>query len=294
LERAEVSAVETIDIDLIDLVARLRPVDETAIPALAASLAKDGLLQPIGVRRSGQLGQRFTLIWGAHRLMAAQSLGWRAIQARVYAAKDMPDGVSATELEAMENLSRAELSPYDRAMTVAALRAEMLRAAGLVGEQDARTVGGFAKAESTDSANLAVSNLAERIGVSTRVVERDLKLAKTLQPALATAARGKEGWTNASVVTSLSELPAEEQLSLASWLIENPQAALRDALVAIKPSSASTLTSQDKAVNAVTNGFTKVKAERQPLVLHELFKTMTDAKRAEFVQMIANAGGDGQ
>jgi ParB family transcriptional regulator, chromosome partitioning protein len=276
-----VSAVETIDIDLIDLGVRLRPVDEAAIPALAASIKNEGLLQAIGLVRSGQLGKRFTLIWGAHRLAAVRHLGMTTISARVYAAKDLPDGVSVTELEALENLSRAELSPYDRAMTVKGLRAEMLRAAGLEKGQDARTVGGFAKDDSTESVNLTVSDIAIRLGVSKIAVERDLALAKNLQSALATAARGRDGWRNASVVTACAKLAVEQQMQLIGWLSANLEGSLKNALGTLAPDTVST--PSDKATKAVLGNFERVRTQDRVAVVGQLCQALTPGQRKELL-----------
>lgn len=276
-----------VDINLIDIGARLRPVDDAVLESLAASIKAEGLLQPIGLRRSGQMGKRYTLIWGAHRLAAAKSVGGERITARVYEAKDMPAGVSAVEMEALENLSRAELSPYDRAMTVTALRTEMLRAAGLEEGQSAKALGGMARHDDSANANLALADLASRIGASLTSVNRDLKLAKNLQPTLATSARGKDGWTNASVVIALSKLKAEEQLDVAEWLVENPEATLKDALASVKPFDQATLSEEDRVLNAIEGRFARVMGAFRPIFVARLFAQLSPAHQAQVLADLA-------
>jgi ParB family transcriptional regulator, chromosome partitioning protein len=278
--------VEIVEIDLIDMGTRLRPVDEAAVPALATSLDKEGLLQAIGLRRSGQMGARYTLIWGAHRLAAARSLGWTWLSAKVYAAKDLPEGVSAVELEALENLSRSELSPYDRAMTVAGLLAAMREAAGLQDGQDARAIGGFARDEDAEPVNFTVSDLATRIGMSLPAVEKSLKLAKDLQPALANAARGREDWTTGAVIVVLSRLVPELQLQLVGWLVANPEGSLKAALSTLEVGASATLPAADKAVNAVTNNWRSVRPAERVAVLGQLIAFLTPGQRKELLVVL--------
>lgn len=96
--------------DDIDVVNRLRPVTETGVEAVLASMAEEGQLQPIVV--NGRYDPP-RLIIGAHRLEAARRLGMR-IRAEVVDAED----TEARLMEVDENLFRAELEPLDRAMFI--------------------------------------------------------------------------------------------------------------------------------------------------------------------------------
>lgn len=81
---------------------------------LEASLEQPtGLLQPISVRRKAG---RYELIAGERRLRAARNLGWTAIPAVV---RELSDAEAAT-LAGVENLQRADLTPWEEADLYAA------------------------------------------------------------------------------------------------------------------------------------------------------------------------------
>jgi ParB-like nuclease domain len=317
--------VKTVEIDLIDMSTRLRPVDEAAVPALANSLDKEGLLQAIGLRRGGQMGARYTLIWGAHRLAAARSLGWTWLSAKVYAAKDLPEGVSAVELEALENLSRSELSPYDRAMTIAGLLKAMREAAGLTEGQDGRAynAANFEPETAFDSGDAPISTnfvdlVAERIGVGFRTIEDALKLARNLRPDTAAAMRPRDGWKIASIVQACASLKdrlidprdpekgkmphGSGQDALIAWLDANPKGSLKEALSALEVEPAEISPSQ-KAANAVNNSWRKIRPSERVAVLGQLIDGLTPGQRKELLVVLdatwqadalAAVGGDDQ
>lgn len=299
------SDVTLIDIDTIDIGPRLRPVDGSAVPTLADSLKRDGLLQAIGVRRSAVMGGRNTLIWGAHRLDAAKHLNWTQIPARVYAASDLPKGVSATELEALENLSRTELAPYDRAMTIAGLLKAMREAAGLTEGQDGRAYNGANFEPETDlddgvatkTVNFTVL-VAQRVGLSETSVEKITALARNLRPDTAAAMRGREGWETASVVLACASLkdrlidpmdPTKGKMrhgsgqdALITWLAANPKGGLRAALIALEIGGVEATPAQ-KAVNAVNNNWRNVPDRERVGVLGKLIGDLTPALRREIL-----------
>ncbi|MEL6586793.1 MAG: ParB N-terminal domain-containing protein [Pseudomonadota bacterium] len=94
---------------------RQRPLSEAAVAALVTSIEAEGLQNPIIVRRVPKKGDRpagFTLISGAHRLAAAQQLGWVEIPAAAYECSV----AQARAMEIDENLIRRELAPLDLAV----------------------------------------------------------------------------------------------------------------------------------------------------------------------------------
>jgi len=98
---------------------RIRPVDEDHAKAIAASIASEGLLNPITVRHTPNAkGGKYTLVAGAHRLRAIEINGAEAIGAVLVKA----DKDSALLLEVAENLFRNELSVIDRAVFVQTYR----------------------------------------------------------------------------------------------------------------------------------------------------------------------------
>lgn len=82
--------------------------DEYELSLLSESIKQNGLLQPITVRRTGD---GYELIAGERRLRAAKLAGLKTIPAIVYEVSDE----SAAIYTLIENLQRADLSPFDEA-----------------------------------------------------------------------------------------------------------------------------------------------------------------------------------
>ena len=89
---------------------RLREsIDGERLGALADDMAAQGQLQPIGLR--GPLeGERWEIIWGHRRFLAAQLLRWPTIEAKLYPA-DFDPLLAAVA----ENNNREEMTPLDEA-----------------------------------------------------------------------------------------------------------------------------------------------------------------------------------
>ncbi len=97
---------------------------------LKASIATDGLLQPVVVRR---VGEGFELIAGERRFRACKSLGWTQIPAIVRTARDEQQLVLAL----VENLQRRDLNAIEESKGYRALLDEF----GITHEEIARRVG---------------------------------------------------------------------------------------------------------------------------------------------------------
>jgi ParB/RepB/Spo0J family partition protein len=91
-------------------------IDPAALGELTDSLATDGLLQPIGLRGPGSDG-RYEIVWGHRRYLAARSLGWTTIAARICAPDTSPILARMTE-----NFQRTNLNPREEALAIEALR----------------------------------------------------------------------------------------------------------------------------------------------------------------------------
>ena len=85
--------------------------DDVALAALADSIKKHGLLQPISVRMiTKSNGSRyFELIAGERRLRAIKMLGWESVPARII---DMTENESG-EMALIENIMREELNVFE-------------------------------------------------------------------------------------------------------------------------------------------------------------------------------------
>lgn len=89
-------------------------VDQASLEALAASIARHGLINPITVKT---IGERYELIAGARRLTAHQMLGRQRIRATIL--DDQSNGHFV--LTVIENLQRANLSPMEEAAACAVM-----------------------------------------------------------------------------------------------------------------------------------------------------------------------------
>jgi ParB family chromosome partitioning protein len=94
---------------------RLRRLRPEVVDELAESMRVNGLINPITLRPHPGTG--FILVAGRHRYEAAKKLKWPSIWAHIL------EGVDAAQAEIVEideNLIRAELSPAETAMHLAA------------------------------------------------------------------------------------------------------------------------------------------------------------------------------
>ena len=90
--------------------------DSDAIEQLAASIAANGLLQPILVRPGAHPG-RYELIAGERRLRACRALGMEAVPGIVRPVERVDSAVLAL----VENLQRADLNYFEEAEAIASL-----------------------------------------------------------------------------------------------------------------------------------------------------------------------------
>lgn len=124
------------------------------IDALAASLDRYGLIQPIVVDAEHRL------IAGGRRLLAARFLGWTEIDVRAYG--DLSEA-ERREIELEENLRRKDLTPYERSKTMverATVAAEALR-----GEAEFSSHSDENSREGRPSKPDARDKVASRIGI---------------------------------------------------------------------------------------------------------------------------------
>ncbi|OYD82319.1 ParB/RepB/Spo0J family partition protein [Azospirillum brasilense] len=91
-----------------------RRFDEADLAALTESIRKHGLQQPIGVRELGP--SRFQLVFGERRLRAVRALGQQTVPCIL-----VPDGIDTAEVAVVENVLRADLTPFEEADAFVAL-----------------------------------------------------------------------------------------------------------------------------------------------------------------------------
>ena len=89
--------------------------DKAALEELAASIAENGLLQPILVREYGD--SRYQIIAGERRFRASKLAGLSEIPAIILEKDDR----KVAEIALIENIQREDLNPVEEAMAFRAL-----------------------------------------------------------------------------------------------------------------------------------------------------------------------------
>ena len=195
--------LEEVTVDRITVPKRLRAVDQDWVDLYAVSIAENGLQQPIQVRRTA-FG--WELIAGAHRLAAVRQIALPSIAASVWEAT--PDEARLMEID--ENLHRRELSPFDRAKSLAERQAVWLR----LHPETARGKAGAAKRHhATDNLSFA-SSAAEKVGLSERSIRRAIALWNALSPSVREAIEGTDLADDGGFLAKLAKLPAAKQRAM--------------------------------------------------------------------------------
>lgn len=132
-------------------------IPSEGVQELADSLNAVGQLQPVLVR---PVGDRFEIVFGHRRFLAAQHLRWPKIRADVKVLDDL----AVALMRASENLPRADLSLIEEAAIYADLR---------------------------DTHKLSIDEIGRRMGKSPGIVHRRLDLLK-MPPQLQKAVHAKE------------------------------------------------------------------------------------------------------
>lgn len=221
LDPVAVDQIVIVPLDLIDATDRLREVDEAYATVLAGAFTgRGGQRTPIEVVRRGD---RFRLVFGAHRYRAAQIAQLPGIKAIITEADDAE--LRLREID--ENLIRNELSALDRARFLAERKRiyEALNPAAKHGG-DRR---------SDQAANLATwsfsADIAEKTGLSERTVQRAVALAEALSPEVVKALQHTPLARNQAALEALSKHPAKRQEAAVALLLadENPAKSVNEA-----------------------------------------------------------------
>lgn len=171
----------SVSIDSVDVPEGWRKARQADVAQLANSLAREGLLHPIGVRHDADSG-RYVLTYGRHRLDAARKLGWPEITATL-----LPPGRTEAFYASMtgaENLFRIDLAAADRVLAlkrwhegyVAEHPETAGHAAGSLASVRARS---GAEPEGDDALTF-VAHVADVTGMDRKTVERYLYSGKNL------------------------------------------------------------------------------------------------------------------
>ncbi len=95
-----------------------RQIKDDDIAELALSLKSNGLLSPIKVRPKPGCNDRYEIIFGHRRLLAAKTLGWRTIRAEISNISDEQMLIFALN----ENMNRVDFTDYEKAKMLKKMR----------------------------------------------------------------------------------------------------------------------------------------------------------------------------
>ena len=207
---------------------RLREIDIDWATMLAGMLEQQGLMHPIEVR---PMSGKYDLVAGAHRLAAAEILGWTEITATIREASDMEAELRQID----ENLGRRELSPFDRA-TFLARRQELY-----LEVYPDTTRGGTGAATRWHAApNLSfATEIAAKLGVSDRDIRRHIARYRSIAPDVRAKIAGTWIADNGVALDALArETPTNQRKAIVLMLaptkpIKSVAAAIRQANGAI-------------------------------------------------------------
>jgi ParB family chromosome partitioning protein len=199
---------------------RMRQLRPEVVDEVAASIASEGLLQPIVVRPDPK-GAGFLLVAGWHRFEAKRKLKHETIECRVL------DGLSADQArvaEIDENLIRADLTPSERAAHHAERKALYLRLHPQTQQGGSREGAGRPKRDETKAKSKGqngplkkdayTKDAAKKTGKSSRTIKREVARGENIDPQ-ALADLAGTCLDSGTDLDALAKLPAAEQRSLA-------------------------------------------------------------------------------
>ena len=173
-------------------------IEPETIRELAASIASEGLLQPVVARK---VGDKFELVAGERRWRAHQLLGKSKILVRVLPASD----VSSASLSLIENLQREGLNPIEEALGYNSLVVDF---------------------------NLTQANVAERVGKSRTHVTNLLRLLQLDDELKVLLSSRKLSVGHAKVLLGIEDIKLRNEIGIKAaeegWSVRQCENAVED------------------------------------------------------------------
>ncbi|MHC4446948.1 MAG: ParB/RepB/Spo0J family partition protein [Planctomycetota bacterium] len=157
--------------------------DEAGLEALAASIAAEGMMQPVVARHApGSADGDYQLIVGERRWRAARQAGLRKIPALVFDVDDQ----TAAQWSLVENLQREDLNPIERAEAFQRL---------------------------IDEFGLTHQEIAERVGLDRSSITNHLRLNELDEFTKSAVIAGQLGFGHAKALLGVSDTKRRERLA---------------------------------------------------------------------------------
>lgn len=191
-----------------------RELDLDDVKELADSIRELGLLHPIIVDK------KHTLIAGLHRLEAVKLLEWTEIECTISSL----EGLRAALAEIDENVVRSDLSTVEfgelllrRKEIYETLHPETkYRVSQAIGMN--RAIGNNVGEKFSSTSKSFVQDTAEKLGVTPRIVSRQMQTAKNLTKEAKTIIKDAEPKIKKETAFKLSRLDPEQQAEAANML----------------------------------------------------------------------------
>lgn len=308
-----------IPIDKIRVGERLRPASGAHVQYLYERIYEDGFSTAITVwQEPGR--DDFTLVDGLHRFEAAKLCGIQNIPAMVRAATI--EGYDLLLEEATLNLARADLTPYDKASSVAGVYETLLIKAGVAKGESARKLGAIERWKQSQKLPNADENMhgsdqtqasvreqaAKLCGLNIEYFKRYVRIYRNIAPELAEALRNHEGFEILATLLDVARYPASFQGDLATALKNDAGISIKAAIGSLTTSSAmgkegsvvdvgvplvskfSRLPelARDKAITAM---FGHVRASFRGEAMAEMSKELNDEQKRGLLSVLADELG---
>ena len=271
----------TKDVPVSDIVVknRLRPVSESGVATLVASIEQLGLIKdPIHLRQVGGAHARLELIAGGHRLQAAKRLDWATIPATIWTCS--ADWARLMEVD--DNLAQSDMDALELAVFLAERKRVYLKLhpqSKRGGDRGNQHTGG----RQSDIVSFCQST-AEKRAMSKRQIERLVSAGERLDPKHAAQLFALESRPTLADLTHLGKMqPDQRQLALDLFVVgtEPTIKAAHASLEGSKPP----LSNKDRRVQSLVDAWDRAgKAARDAFFeergeeMHRAFRAWAEAK----------------
>ena len=256
---------------------RLRPVSDAGVQSVITSIETVGMMKDaIYVRRVRHRDNALVLIAGAHRLTAAQRMGWETMPMRIFECND----AWAQLMEIDDNLASSDLSPLELATFLARRKAVYEKAHPAAKNGGDRKSGTYR--ENQNDILSFCSSAAEKRGVSRRTIERLTRVGERLSPATVHSLHHSTKPVTFKMLDDLSLVSDQAQTPVAQMIASGRHAKVKEALAEFngspKPAKPN---AEDAAYQRLIEGFSRAPMVAKRRFLNQLWIDHPDLMASE-------------